>query len=108
MCQKHTEFECNILSFDGRKIPVLIHANTLNDDSGASIGKMAFVTDMTEHKKAIALAGEVQRSLLPNRAPQVEGLDISGKNVACNESFEELKGPGLALGIDKSIAYQVN
>jgi phosphoserine phosphatase RsbU/P len=83
--QKHTEFECNILSFDGRKIPVLIHANTLNDDSGALIGKMAFVTDMTEHKKAIALAGEVQRSLLPSRAPKVEGLDISGKNVACNE-----------------------
>jgi phosphoserine phosphatase RsbU/P len=83
--QIHTEFECNILSIDGRIIPVLIHANTLNDDAGAAIGKMAFVTDMTEHKKAIALAGEVQRSLLPNRAPQVEGLDISGKNVACNE-----------------------
>ncbi len=83
--QKNPEFECNILSFDGRKIPVLIHANTLNDDSGAAIGKMAFVTDMTEHKKALALAGEVQRSLLPQQAPQLEGLDISGRNVACNE-----------------------
>ena len=83
--QKNPEFECNILSFDGRKIPVLIHANTLNDDSGATIGKMAFVTDMTEHKKALALAGEVQRSLLPQRAPQLDGLDISGRNVACNE-----------------------
>jgi len=83
--QKNPEFECNILSFDGRKIPVLIHANTLNDDSGGIIGKMAFVTDMTEHKKALALAGEVQRSLLPHLNPQIDGLDISGKNVACNE-----------------------
>jgi len=83
--QKNPEFECNILSFDGRKIPVLIHANTLNDDSGGIIGKMAFVTDLTEHKKALALAGEVQRSLLPNLNPQIDGLDISGKNVACNE-----------------------
>jgi len=83
--QKNPEFECNILSIDGRKIPVLIHANTLNDDSGGIIGKMAFVTDLTEHKKALALAGEVQRSLLPNLNPQIDGLDISGKNVACNE-----------------------
>ena len=83
--QKNPEFECNILSFDGRKIPVLIHANTLNDDSGGIIGKMAFITDMTEHKNALALAGEVQRSLLPHLNPQIDGLDISGKNVACNE-----------------------
>ncbi|MBW1944323.1 MAG: SpoIIE family protein phosphatase [Deltaproteobacteria bacterium] len=83
--QKNPEFECNILSFGGRKIPVLIHANTLNDDSGGIIGKMAFITDMTEHKKALALAGEVQRSLLPHLNPQIDGLDISGKNVACNE-----------------------
>ena len=83
--QKSPEFECNILSSDGRKIPVLIHANTLNDDAGATIGKMAFVTDMTEHRKALALAGEVQQSLLPPLNPQIAGLDISGKNVACNE-----------------------
>jgi len=85
LSQKNPEFECNILSFDGRKIPVLIHANTLYDDSGATIGKMAFVTDMTEHKKTLALAGEVQRSLLPQRNPQIDGLDISGKNIACDE-----------------------
>jgi len=83
--QKSPEFECNILSADGRKIPVLIHANTLNDDAGTIIGKMAFVTDLTEQKKTLALAGEVQQSLLPPLNPQIAGLDISGKNVACNE-----------------------
>jgi sigma-B regulation protein RsbU (phosphoserine phosphatase) len=98
--QKNPEFECNILSFDGRKIPVLIHANTLYDDSGATIGKMAFITDMTEHKKTLALAGEVQRSLLPQRNPQIDGLDISGKNVACDEIggdyFDFFWDPGIA------------
>ncbi len=98
--QKNSEFECNILSFDGQKIPVLIHANTLYDDSGATIGKMAFITDMTEHKKTLALAGEVQRSLLPQRNPQIDGLDISGKNVACDEIggdyFDFFWDPGTA------------
>jgi sigma-B regulation protein RsbU (phosphoserine phosphatase) len=46
---------------------------------------MAFVTDMTEHKKALALAAEVQKSLLPHEKPIVKGLDIAGKNVSCDE-----------------------
>jgi sigma-B regulation protein RsbU (phosphoserine phosphatase) len=49
------------------------------------IGNMAFITDMTEHKKALALAGEVQKSLLPQGKPEVQGLDIAGRNVSCDE-----------------------
>jgi sigma-B regulation protein RsbU (phosphoserine phosphatase) len=79
------QFEGEIIARAGRSVPVLIHANVLCDDSGAIIGNMAFVTDMTEHKKALTLAGEVQRSLLPQLAPQVQGLDVSGKNVSCDE-----------------------
>ena len=66
-------------------MPVLIHANVLRDDTSVIIGNMAFITDMTEHKKALILAGEVQRSLLPQQAPQVQGLDVSGENVSCDE-----------------------
>jgi len=40
---------------------------------------------MTEHKKALALAGEVQKSLLPQEKPMVQGLDIAGRNVSCDE-----------------------
>jgi len=43
---------------------------------------MAFVTDMTEHKKALSLAGEVQKSLLPRGKPPIPGLDIAGKDVS--------------------------
>jgi phosphoserine phosphatase RsbU/P len=46
---------------------------------------MAFITDMTEHKKALALAGEVQKSLLPQSKPNVQGLDIAGRMVSCDE-----------------------
>jgi sigma-B regulation protein RsbU (phosphoserine phosphatase) len=40
---------------------------------------------MTVHKKALILAGEVQKSLLPHEKPLVKGLDIAGRNVSCDE-----------------------
>jgi sigma-B regulation protein RsbU (phosphoserine phosphatase) len=66
-------------------VPVLVHANALRSDTGELIGNMAFVTDMTAQKKALSLAGEVQRSLLPDKAPLIQGLKIEGKNVPCDE-----------------------
>jgi PAS domain S-box-containing protein len=79
------KFEDNLVSKDGRNIPILVHRNTLRDDNGAVIGNMAFVTDMTEHKNSMALAGEIQKSLLPQKNPQIRGLDVAGKNVTCDE-----------------------
>ena len=79
------EFEGEIIARAGKSVPVLIHANALRDDTSVIIGNMAFITDMTEHKKALTLAGEVQRSLLPQQAPQIKGLDVSGKNISCDE-----------------------
>jgi len=57
----------------------------LRDDRDSIIGNMAFITDMTEQKKALILAGEVQKSLLPQEKPHVKGLDIAGRNVSCDE-----------------------
>ena len=85
LSQEYRESEGTVIAKDGRAIPVLIHGNTLRDDKGHLIGNMAFVTDMTEHKKALALAGEVQKSLLPHDKPSVKGLDIAGRNVSCDE-----------------------
>ncbi len=81
----YREFECEIKVGDGRAVPVLVHANTLRSDNDEVIGNMAFVTDMTEQKKALSLAGEVQRSLLPEHAPLIEGFDIAGRNIPCDE-----------------------
>jgi len=79
------QLECDVVARDGRKVPVLIHGSALRDDTGAIIGRMAFVTDMTEHAKALMLAGEVQRSLLPRKGLRVPGLDVAGRNLSCDE-----------------------
>jgi sigma-B regulation protein RsbU (phosphoserine phosphatase) len=85
LAQEYREFEGSVVAKDGRHVPILIHGNTLRDDQGHVIGNMAFITDMTEHKKALALAAEVQKSLLPQDKPRVQGLDIAGRNVSCDE-----------------------
>ena len=85
LAKEQRNLEGEVVGKDGRLIPVLIHGSTLRDDSGQAIGNMAFVTDMTEHKKALLLAGEVQKSMLPSEMPRVRGLDIAGRNVSCDE-----------------------
>jgi len=55
------------------------------DDNDHFVGIMAFVTDMTEHKKAMALAGEVQKNLLPTTQPDINGFDIAGKSQSGDE-----------------------
>jgi sigma-B regulation protein RsbU (phosphoserine phosphatase) len=83
--REYRQFECDLKSANNLLVPVLVHASSLYSNEDELIGNMAFVTDMTAHKKALSLAGEVQRSLLPEKAPLVAGLDIAGKNVPCDE-----------------------
>ncbi len=85
LSQEYRKFECEIVAKDGRHIPILVHGNNLRDSQGNIIGNMAFVTDMTTHKKALTLAGEVQKNLLPSNPPLVPGLDIAGRSLACDE-----------------------
>ncbi len=83
--QDYRKIESVLIHKNGRAVPVLIHGNTLRNDAGEVIGNMAFITDMTEHKKALALAGEVQKSLLPQKSPSIPGYDVAGRNVSCDE-----------------------
>ena len=85
MSKPYREFEATVVARDGHHVPVLVHSNTLTDDKGAIIGNMALVTDMTDHKKSLALAAEVQKSLLPQESPTIPGLDVAGKIVTCEE-----------------------
>ena len=85
LAREYRELEGSSVAKDGRRVPILIHGNTLRDDQNNVIGNMAFITDMTEHKKALALAGEVQKSLQPQEKPLIQGLDIAGRNVSCDE-----------------------
>ena len=85
LAQPQRKIDGTVIAKDGRHIPILIHGSTLLDDRGDIIGNMAFITDMTEHKKALALASEVQKNLLPQSKPPVQGLDVAGRNVSCDE-----------------------
>lgn len=82
---EYRKFEGTLKAKNGALIPILIHSSKLRDDSGTIIGNMAFVTDLTEQKKALALAAEMQKSLLPQYGVHVPGLDVAGKNVSCDE-----------------------
>lgn len=81
----YRELERTVVAKDGREIPILVHGNMLMNDQGALIGYMAFVTDMTEQKKSLTLAAEVQKSLLPQKSPRIQGLDIAGKIITSDE-----------------------
>jgi len=82
---KYKTFEGTVVTQNDRKIPVLVHGSTLRDDQGLAIGNMAFVTNLSEQKKSLALAAEVHKSLQPPTAFQASGLDVAGRTIACEE-----------------------
>lgn len=83
--KEHTESEGTMITKAGNKVPVLIHGNGLRDGHGDVIGNMIFVIDMTQQKRSLALAAELQRSLLPQEGLRLDGLDIAGRTLSCDE-----------------------
>ncbi len=85
MAEDYRRVQGHLIAKTGREIPVLFHGNDLIATSGERLGNVAFVTDMTEHLKSLKLAGEIQKSLMPQRPPAVPGLDIAGRSEPCEE-----------------------
>lgn len=79
-------YEGVLVDSQGHNVPVLVHANTLRGADGRAMGNVAFLTDMTESKKAVALAAQVQESLLPDSSPTVPGLDVAGRSLPSQET----------------------
>ena len=102
LAMDYRTFEGALVAKDGRRVPVLIHGNTLRDATGGKIGNASFVADLTEQKKALVLAGKVQKSLIPAKAPEIRGLDIAGRSDPCQEVggdyFDFLYGPDYPAG----------
>jgi sigma-B regulation protein RsbU (phosphoserine phosphatase) len=102
LAMDYRKFEGVLVAKNGRRVPVLIHGNTLRDDDGVKIGNAAFVVDLTDQKKALELAGKVQRSLIPSRPPIIDGLDLAGRTDSCQEVggdyFDFLYGPEFPAG----------
>ena len=56
-----------------------------HDNSTGASYHQGIVIDIHEQKKALQLAAEVQKSLLPERAPDVKGVEIAGRTFSCDE-----------------------
>jgi phosphoserine phosphatase RsbU/P len=102
LAMDYRKLEGTLIAKDGRRVPVLIHGNTLRNDDGGKIGNAAFVVDLTDQKKALELAGKVQKSLIPARPPSIDGLDLAGRTDSCQEVggdyFDFLYGPEYPAG----------
>lgn len=112
LSMEHRKFEGALVAKGGRVVPVLIHGNTLTDEGGRQLGNVAFVADLTEQKKALELAGIVQKSLIPASAPRIPGLDIAGRSDPCQEVggdyFDYLYGPGYPAGTLKVVVGDIS
>lgn len=82
---EHRRFEGSCLHRDGHHVPVLVQGNILRDENGAPEGHAAFVADISEQKKALRLAEEVQKSLMPDSTPHIPGLDVAGHTLSSAE-----------------------
>jgi len=57
----YRSFEGAYQAKDGREVPVQVNSNALHNDQGQVIGQVAFVSDISERKKADALREDVER-----------------------------------------------
>ncbi|MCP3889568.1 MAG: SpoIIE family protein phosphatase [Desulfobulbaceae bacterium] len=74
-----------IITGDGEIRWVEDQTSIYEDTSTGLCYHQGIVIDIHEKKKALQLAAEVQKSLLPERDPGVDGLDIAGKTLPCDE-----------------------
>jgi PAS domain S-box-containing protein len=95
------DLEGTLMGTSGRTVPVRIQGNRLQDDDGRDIGFMYFITDITSQKRSLQLAGEVQQNLLPKQSPRLEGLDLAGRTLSCDDIggdyFDYLPAPQCAM-----------
>jgi sigma-B regulation protein RsbU (phosphoserine phosphatase) len=85
-----------------QKVPV-----ATKDEFGVIAGHTNNMIDGLRHRaelvSALKLAEEVQQNLLPQRAPEIPGLDIAGTSIYCDETggdyYDYLKLPSGRLGV---------
>lgn len=70
---------------NGRPMPVLLHGSLLRDNKDRPIGNVIFVTDLSVGEMSLALAAEVQNSLLNTNELSIEGLDLYGQSRPCED-----------------------
>lgn len=84
------------------KVPIATH-----DEFGVIAGHTNEMIDGLRHRfelvSSLKLAEEVQQNLLPDRSPCVEGFDISGTSIYCDQTggdyYDYFQLPGDKLGV---------
>lgn len=74
-----------ILTKSGEVRWIKDQTSVVRDANGIKTQTQGVLVDITDHKKALELAGEVQKNLLPQKNLRFNGLDIAGKSVPCEE-----------------------
>lgn len=74
-----------IVTGDGKVRWIEDQTSVFEDEATGLCYHQGIVIDIHEKKKALQLAAEVQKSLLPEKEPCIDGLDIAGKTFPCDE-----------------------
>ncbi len=74
-----------ILTKSGEVRWIKDQTSVIRDANGIKTQTQGVLVDITDQKKALELAGEVQKNLLPQKNLRFNGLDIAGKSVPCEE-----------------------
>ena len=74
-----------ILTKSGEVRWIKDQTSVVRDANGIKTQTQGVLVDITDQKKALELAGEVQKNLLPQKNLRFNGLDIAGKSVPCEE-----------------------
>lgn len=92
---QHRNYEVFLTKKSGDSFPAIFNATTLFDDIGERVGSFAFITDISERKKAEELlkSSEERLKILFESAPDTYFLtDLKGTLVDGNKAAEELFG----------------
>jgi phosphoserine phosphatase RsbU/P len=78
--------------------PAVVHSRDEFAELAATFNRMQTgLADREKMKQALLMAEEVQRSLLPDRPPRAEHLDIAGASIYCNaiggDYYDFFEGP---------------
>jgi len=77
------EIKGKLFRKNGSPLPVLLHGSVLRNHRGGSVDTVIFVTDLSVEDVSLALAAEVQHSLLNSNELFIEGLDLHGRSRPC-------------------------
>jgi sigma-B regulation protein RsbU (phosphoserine phosphatase) len=83
---KLTPFQLNVLNKAGKEIPIQLSAALIYDRDGKEVASVGIFKDLRERLKMERDLREIQQALLPQGAPAVEGLDIAGTSIYCDET----------------------